>query len=340
MDLCTDYTKYRRLAGRRIGVLHCKGCQLTHEWGLLWSTESRLAICGIYGFGWTKEHFDYLARKGFLHKTAAEGGFDRYLLRERTAKRVALGGRSALLSFPGVYTFGHWIVDIPGRMELLNSLDKINEIEHFLLPRSNAWMEPFLAIYGISSDRIVQLNQESVYDVEDIVVPTILSHQIGGVVPIGFSQIIFEKLSAVCRHWSGLAEDAAEDTHPRKVTLLLHSRMTSADGREIENQQELAALIREIGGRVLDPLSISLPGLANLMRGQKLLIGQDSSALHNVIFAPSDLIVIETKRRQNLLHHSIQDALNKRIGFVRALEQHGRWYVDIGALRKLLKLLT
>ncbi|MCJ9428674.1 glycosyltransferase family 61 protein [Kordiimonas marina] len=329
------YFDFQSRGTDRLGLLHAKDCWVTNEWGLVVMAASSLAVSGMYGFGWMDRHFDILESTGDVARDA--GGFTLTPMKDGAERQVLqLEGTSALLSFPGALTYGHWIVDVAGRMELLNALTDMNRINHFLLPKVAGWMRPFLVAYGILPDRIIELDSAHVYEPEELILPTTLSHQPGGGLPIAFSRLVFRRLAALARQWGKRKKDQTPAPKPGGLVFMDHKRMTAAPGRELRNASAVRDMILRMGGRTVDPLALSLAELTEALSGARLVVGEDSSALHNIIFAPAPVLVIETSR-QNLLHGAIQEACRRKVAFFQADEKPGGWYADTDRLKTVIK---
>ncbi|WP_262692285.1 glycosyltransferase family 61 protein [Kordiimonas aestuarii] len=328
-----QYYKRQARGANRIGLMHTGGVWLTDDWGLVLDKTTGFAITGLSGFGWTADQFDYMARQGHLKRTQD----DVLALESKGLRRVQLPGTSALLSFPGAYTYGHWITDICARLELLAARQDINGIDRFFLPKVSAWMFPFLAAYGVRQDRIIELDKKQLFELDDLIIPTTLGQHHRGALPTRFAAQMYHRLASISAHWGRLPNWG--EKRPRiPLALVKHTALTSAPGREIRNFDEVAALVEDLGGRVLDPLKLPLPAFLNRLRESDLVIGQDSSALHNLAMAPADLLVIQTEPRFNMLHASIQEATGKRVGFMEAQPlEGGGWQVNIRRLKTLIR---
>ncbi|WP_417456230.1 hypothetical protein [Kordiimonas sp.] len=331
------YFRFQSSGTTRLGVLEARGALVHDDWGLTLSKKAQvagehIALSSLHGFGWEENHLGYMARNGFL--AMQESGS--YRLDDSRLERRRLEGRVALLSFPGVHTYGHWIVDVAARLELLNATEDLHAIDAFLMPTPAPWMLPFLAAYGVPSEKIVPLDKTTVFEMDRLLMPTTLSQHEGGVVPIGFAGQIFRRLGDISSTW-GRTPPRGKPVPSVPIMLIEHTAMTSKTGRELENADALKSLILEMGGEVANPLKITLSALLMRLRHTKLALGLDSSALHNLAMAPCDLIAIQTAPRFNMLHPSIQEATGKRVGFIQADETPSGWQVDLQAMKAMIR---
>lgn len=329
------YFRFQSSGTTRLGVLEMRDALVHDDWGLVLSNQTvageQIALSSLHGFGWEENHLSYMAKNGYL--AALKDGA--YRLDDDRLERRTIKGRAALLAFPGVHTYGHWIVDVAARLELLVATEDMAAIDAFLLPTPAPWMLPFLAAYGVPIEKIIPLEKTTVFDVNHLILPTTLSQHEGGVVPVGFACRIFGRLSSISREW-GRTPPRGKVAPRVPIMLIEHTAMTSRTGRELANADALRALVQKLGGEVVNPLKISLSALLMRLRHTELAIGLDSSALHNLAMAPSDLVVIQTEQRFNMLHPSIQEATAKRVGFIQAEQRADGWHVDIPALEALI----
>jgi capsular polysaccharide biosynthesis protein len=328
-----DYFGRQANGVARVGIMEVPGALVTDDWGLVITREGGFVVNAMSSFGWTQNHFNYMAKHGHL----ATGEDGTLTLETEGRSLVPLEGTAALLSFPGAYTYGHWITDICGRLELLAAQHDIAAIDHFLLPRHAPWMDPFLAAYGVPDDRIIELDKVRTFVPERLLVPTTLGQHHRGALPVRFARQVFRRLEGISSTWGRLPRWGKR---PEVFPLLYvrHTALTSAPGRELANEDELIAVVEELGGRVLDPLKLPLPAFLNRLREAELVVGLDSSALHNLAMAPADLLVIQTEPRFNMLHASIQEAKGKRVGFIRAEKgEDSKWTVAPKRLRTLIR---
>lgn len=328
-----DYMRRQTTSNTRIGILEVNAVHVTDDWGLVLQPESSFLISSISGFGWTEDQFRYLASKGHISQLSD----DNYAIDDTRRTRVSLNGTAALLSFPGAYTYGHWITDMCARLELLAANHDMAAIDHFLLPKHAKWMDPFLAAYGVPRERIVELDKSHIFKVSHLLMPTTLSQHHKGTLPVPFARQMFRRLAAISFGW-GHQPRWRKSPPVAELVYIKHTALTSAPGRELANEDALIAVVEDMGGRVLDPLKLALPALLNRLREAKLVVGLDSSALHNLAMAPTDLMVIQTEPRYNMLHPSIQEATGKRVAFIKAeQDESDYWSVKPKRLRALIQ---
>lgn len=310
-------------------ILH--GAQVFDNWGLIRLKETSQSPLFVTGFGWNREHTGHLENKGFLAKSDDAAGYNlNYEL--KLAERLA--GRTCLLSFPGALTYGHWFFDVVGRYFSIPADLRAN-IDHFLLPSPwQNWMDRFLLVMGIPMRKILHLDKHNLYECDELIVPTVPSQAPGGVVSRGVMDIILQRFSRPFDFWCREFEPVLSD-----VVLLKHTPMTSDASRLLANLDELETTLRDAGLNTLaiDPVKMPLGATLRAIQGTKTVIGQDSSALHNLVCVPRNLIVIESEPRRNMLHTCIQVAGNRKICTLSASNQEGAWKLPSPSVLNYLK---
>ncbi|MBF9045969.1 DUF563 domain-containing protein [Rhodobacterales bacterium LSUCC0031] len=324
-----DYVRFKEDESLKHGAFFLENVFVSDHWGLVRSITTNGIFNLTPGFGWMPDHFAHLISKGHVSETATGD----YLLHHDDAPKVTLSGFSALLSFPGALTFGHWIVDIWGRVEILKRLGVFHDLDHFLVPSPvSEWMRSFFAFFEIDANLIRPLSREKNYYCENLVIPTVPSQSSGGIIPASIFGNQFRRRSEYISRWLPTGHD--DWSGP---LFLRHTPLTSDKNRSLANALDAEAVILSSGGRVVDPVNIPIGELLQLIKQSSIVVGQDSSALHNISFVGKDLIVIETVRRRNMLHVSLQDIANKRVGYLTSNNEHGLWKIDQGHLSNILE---
>lgn len=324
-----DYVRFKKDESLKHGAFFLDNVIVSDHWGLVRSPMRNGIFNLTPGFGWMPDHLAHLISKGHVSE-ATKGN---YLIHHDDAPKVTLNGLSALLSFPGALTFGHWIVDIWGRVEILKRLGVFHDFDHFLVPAPiSEWMRSFFAFFEIDANLIQPLSREKNYCCENLVIPTVPSQSSGGIIPASIFGNQFRLRSDYISRWLPKGHD--EWSGP---LFLRHTPLTSDKNRALANALDAEAVILSNGGRVVDPVNIPIGELLQLIKQSSIVVGQDSSALHNIALVGKDLIVIETVTRRNMLHVSLQDIANKRVAYLTSKNEQGLWKIDQGHLSNILE---
>lgn len=329
--LFRKYLRYRASDRFRSGIYHLQDQTVFDNWGLVHSKADGSLLNDSDGFGWPKGAFEYMAKKGYLTiEAGGQGSFNFPKLKiERTSDAAAL------LTFPGALTYGHWIVDIWGRVEILKRSGLFWRIEHFILPAPQTeWMRRFLKFLEIDQGRVLLVDKANGLSCRNLFVPTVPTQSVGGLIPPRLARSQFAPKAAFFNEW--LSGKSERKPAPLFIT---HRHLTSSRSRVLANADRVAKVVEELGGAVIDPLSVRIGDLLSAIRGASVVIGQDSSALHNLAFVGRDLFVIETEPRSNMLHFCIQDALGQRISYLSANMTEEGWVMDVEEVRRVLSSL-
>ena len=166
-----------------------------------------------------------------------------------------------------------------------------------------------------------------------------------GVIP-GFLKVGYTVQPRACRAaweaFAGVVLGGSEEMAPVSARKLFVTRSRlKGDTRSLANAAEIEAIARNRGFAVLAPEAYSIEAQARIFHDADIVVGQDGSALHNVIFCRkgTHLGVINLPERCNLWHASICDALGHRIAYAEASESAGVKQLHLGEFRQLLSAL-
>lgn len=255
-------------------------------WGLPFSGGEPL-FTHQDGAGWSSDHIDHIRSQ-----------YD-----EAGAPRMRLPGeeRFALLSFPGAYTFGHWYVDVCPRLETLARFFDLGSLKYLVPGPLPGWARIFLSAYGIQPEQLVELTDEKVIVVSRLIVPDLVRNS--DYLPSFPHFNTFQRLRAAV---APAASEAPLTGHAENL-FVIHSPMTSAGSRRtLSNAAELSVLLEARGFRTVEPATMSFAEQVAVFNNARLIVGEDSSALHNIIYSSNaSLHVLNGDSRVNYLHLSI-----------------------------------
>ena len=324
------YKTYMSLQNQKseLGVTICSDMHVFGEWGMILDHNENI-LPNIANYGWFTEAYKYLAKNNSDYFR-----FESEIISLKNLFPRKITQSCAMLSFPGALTYGHWIVDVIIRYEFINKLRLSHKIEKFLLPESiGHWSRIFLDFLNIDESDIIRMSNETYLRIDNLYIPTVASFLPGTTLPIEIASKVFNEfrnyLISLPSNISPLTQD---------LVMLQHTPQTSGSERDID-LSDLENYIISIGGAIVDPLKYSLPELVSLLSNCKTIIGQDSSALHNNAFIGANLIVIESLTRQNMLHVSIQDAINKKLQFIKSHKVNEEYKLDLNEVERVLSNL-
>lgn len=306
-EIENSYKQCLKFNHDRLGVLVLNDATVLAAggWGCFFganSDESEIALEN--GMGWGRANY---SRFEIKHPYSLQDD-ERSVANIVDAFSLKIINSAVMLTFPGAFTFGHWIVDIIIRNHIFNIQSEIknSEVDFYFLPGPlQAWMRPFIEFMNIPYEKIIELKKDDTYKVKQLYVPTIASHYKAGVLPLELCQQVFDDF----REFIGSRNTSTSTGHYR-AGILMHTSLTSGAGRNIKNVDTLRHWGDGQGYLLIDPVGKDLRRTLSEINSCEFIIGQDSSALHNLAFASKPLIVIESVKRNANIHASIQE-INK-----------------------------
>jgi len=330
------YSGFRSSPGAQIGYYSLTDISVNGDWGFVFDTHSKEIPVLQLGFGWNPDHLSSWCEQRQIkvyigeNPVRTENPIHPILLSKIDREICVIEEPAALISFPGALTYGHWIVDIAGRLKIVSDLLGEDQFR-VLCPPYRPWMDRFFSLFNLPPESRIHLSEEIEYQCRQLVVPTIMGHLAGGTLPVAFLSPVFSKIRYQVCSWLN-SSPALREYGP---LLILHTPQTSASGpdRVIQNIDEVVGFVSNAAGRVVDPLRVHPYKLIDLIGRSAYVIGQDSSALHNLAFAhPKPLVVIESIPRGNLYHPSLQEMSSSSMSYFGASLVNGDWRVCIDAL--------
>jgi glycosyl transferase family 61 len=232
----------------------------------------------------------------------------------RSKHFVHLDEPCIILSHPGQYIYGHWILDMVPRLLLLQQRGFDAEIPIMLneLPR---WAGFFFEAFGLDIARVRSL-PSGVTRIRSAVMPSTSKSGFRLGAPV---------LVDSWRHLKAFVEEAGRSSPdleglpgPNKIYI---SRQNWPDKRRsIENINEVERLAAELGYQIIHPEIYSVSQQAAIFRHARAIVGEDGSALHDIIFADEGCVlgVIGVPERVNLWHLGICEALGHKVAYTQA----------------------
>jgi len=209
-----------------------------------------------------------------------------------------------LLNSPGYGIFGHWLIDFVPRMALSRLMLGADPATHLFGPLSD-WMRDLITRAGISNIQAVGTELTSHIDLR---LPSSTNAGYGFAEPI--NSLAWRTLS-VSFNRLNISRDMLT------AERLFVSRKQWQGTRTIDFHDQLENLMVERGFVVLHPEALSLAEQACMFAKARVIVGEDGSALHNIIFsAPgARLGVLMDPQRSNLWHAGICHLLGHHIAY-------------------------
>jgi hypothetical protein len=273
-----------------VGAYEFRGVEVSDSWMLLSRNRGTELYSNLPGMGWASEHIQHVVAGPTVTS-----------LRQGELTIRPLPGRYVLLSCPGAFTYGHALVDISIRMQLARCMQLWSGVKMLIPGPTPAWFLPLLSVAGISFEDCISVhNGESLF-VEQLYVPTLTG--LNGVLNRELTQLAFRRMKGVMNSILGPLDQE------RRVIFPLHTTMSSVyHPRGVMDREQIArTLEHRFGAEVFNPLELSFAQQVNKFRNASLVLGEDSSALHNVLWSEgADLAVMAPRGRFNYYHIGIQ----------------------------------
>jgi hypothetical protein len=250
---------------------------------------------------WSREYFDWWLENsdiGFVKWTSETSFLADF------GQPVPGTHGAILMNSPGYGIFGHWLIDFVPRMALSRLMTGSDTALHLFGPMAD-WMRDLVARAGI---RQFQPAGTGLAMHRKLRVPSATKSGHGFAEPI------------TALAWRTLALGYNRQNVERDLQTgdrLFVSRKHWQDTRAIDFHDELESLMVQRGFSILHPEKLSLSEQAGMFAKAKVIVGEDGSALHNIIFSTpgTRLGVLMDPQRSNLWHAGICHLLGHRLAY-------------------------
>jgi capsular polysaccharide biosynthesis protein len=240
--------------------------------------------------GWDKTHLDQvLADESFRS------------VQTQPERRQRLPGKYVVLGCPGVFTYGHFLVDISIRIQLVKEMALHAGAKYLIPAPTHPWQLAILEVAGISPDDCVAVGNADSFQLEEMLVPVVTG--LNGVLNRVLAQRTFRRMKEVMNNIAG------PKSSERSLIFPLHTTMSSVHHPRGVEQRDLIVrtLQKDFGVEAFDPLQLSFAQQVDKFRNARLVVGEDSSALHNILWSDgADLAVMAPKGQFNYYHIGLQ----------------------------------
>lgn len=249
-------------------------------------------VCSQYGFVVTDQR--YMLREltpqnyRFFHNVnlIKEAHFD-------NVRKVS--GRVAVITRRDYDCFGHWLIDILGRLALI----EIAGIEYdwLYIPVTKPYMKETLELWGVDPLKIIQPFDEFYYiQADELIVPSLVTRR----VPTPYSACLdFAPLTVYYPDWVldyvrnkflPLAQQCLQHQEYSKKVFISRKDGTS---RLITNEDEVFALFQEHGFCRYELSKMSFLQQVALFANAQIIVAPNGSGLANIMFCKPGTDIIE-----------------------------------------------
>lgn len=229
-----------------------------------------------------------------------------------------------LLTQAGTYTYGHWLLDMVPRLTVLRRMMMTRRfsdmaIYHFGMPE---YARHFLELMGLEGFRFVELKQNVLYEAAELHEPAPI--KIGYWVNLDQLAQSLHSFRLAASAYAGrlpVRDDPLLNTPPEKVYFSRERWRFGDQTRNFANRKDMGVLLGRLGFIPVHVEDYSVAELTILLSNAKMIVGEDGSALHNVVLSPNScsIVAVTPNARMNLWHGSLCAAMGHRIAFVQGL---------------------
>ena len=332
VDTGLNQTLLRGMAHDRSRAQPFEAMVLRHQklvirggWGLVQDGDGNLLTDLLKICGWSDGHIEHAC-------SAAQDFPEKF-------PPIILNNPVINLLWPGVFTYGHWLLDTIPRLHMLRRQGLDFSAATALIPASGPfYMREILSTFGVKD--FVGVNWDRAIICEEVYTP---GHCRGGTAfPAQHYQEAFElfRLEMVSRYIDRRGE------RPTQRLYVHHTPLSSAenDPRALSNEAEVAAGLSGAGFSMVDPLKYPFLEQISLFQKASTVVGIDSSALHNCIFskhgAVDDLVVFCPPWRFNYNHQLVASVIGARLTLLKgvAADPVGMFSLDEPSMKILQKM--
>jgi len=289
----------------------------------------REAIVGEPLF-WGKDFAEWYAdthKLSDLLDRTLSGGYVDYILGQ--LRGHIINEPTVILSAPGQEIYGHWLLDTVARLDMLTQSEYVDM--PILFNNLPAWADFFLKSFGVDKS-LIRPHPARFFKVQQAIIPS--SAKSGFRLGDTSLKNAWARLNSIC-----VEESIGRDLLGAKIYFT--RRKLSHNGRRgAVNADDVETCLINRGYKIVAPETLSIPQQVTLMRNARIVVGEDGSALHNVIFGEPGmkLGVLTLPERTNMWHLGICHLLGHKCAYYR-LPAEAEQPIDLPSLGDFLDVL-
>ena len=197
-------------------------------------------------------------------------------------------GRVAVIAQTGNLYYYHWMVEVLGRLALLE-MQGI-EYDYLYVPLITPFMKETLELWGINPSKIIVASDDTMVIANELIVPSLVSH----VAVHGLPRLVHyipDYLVHYIRTKLLLAVEQQKHTHQFNKKVFI-SRQDAAS-RKIINEDEVFALFEAQGFTRYHLTKLSILEQIVLFKNAETIVGSIGSGLTNILFCHPKVKIIE-----------------------------------------------
>jgi capsular polysaccharide biosynthesis protein len=234
----------------------------------------------------------------------------------RQNKPIKKNSRMAVIAQSGNSFYYHWIVEILGRLALLEQAGE--EYDYLYVPTYRPFMKEALLLWGVSPDKIIDSTDDVLYEVDELIVPSLIasirtdgSPRLAHYAPKEIVEYVKNKLI------DSFEKQNEEYSFCKKVFI---SR-SDAQFRKILNEDEVFEKFAAQGFERYILSNLSLVEQIALFKNAEIIVGTLGSGLTNILFCNTDALVVDIfQARRDCTIYYLSQTLGLQYKCVKTME--------------------
>jgi capsular polysaccharide biosynthesis protein len=212
-------------------------------------------------------------------------------------------GRVAVIAQSGYPYYYHWLVEVLGRLALL----ELHDIQYDFVyaPMHKSYMKEAMHLWGIAQGKIIEASDNVIIEADELIVPSLVSK----VYTNGCPRLSHYTPEYIIRHIRNklLTGANAQETNFQSCKKVFISRK-DAGSRKMLNEDEVFELFKAVGFEKYVLSDLSLVQQIKLFNNADIVVGALGSGMANVIFCNDTVQVIDIfqARRDTTIYYICQ----------------------------------
>ncbi|MCY1670973.1 glycosyltransferase family 61 protein [Novosphingobium sp. SL115] len=322
---------YEDMAAQAHAIAPCGELLFERIWclgrdGLRVDCDNGVVFIG-HSVNWSREYFNWWIE-------ASDVGFIQWLNDDTFLADFGESERRdddiVMMKAPGYGIFGHWLLDLVPQLVLTRFMAASDDVR-FVFDHLTDWMKTLLVAVGITH---VDSYQHLLTEHHHMRMPTGLKCGFALAQPI--NGLAWSELRARFNHMNCSAA-------PAPATRLFISRKKWAGQRSLADYALLEDMMASLGFTIFYPEEHDLTAQAHAFSAARLIVGEDGSALHSVLFTQPGAVlgILMQPDRMNLWHAGICDTMGHRLAYhqLPAADPSGDAPLDLDAIATFVQRL-
>ncbi len=201
---------------------------------------------------------------------------------------LEVSGKIAVLAQAGHTYYYHWLVEVLGRLALLE-MQKI-EYDYLYVPYNRPFMKETLALWGVDASKIIEASDEYVLQAEELIVPSLVAQAKTDGIP-RLTHYIPEYIVTYVKNklLAGYEKQHHDFNFSKKVFI---SR-EDATARKMLNEQDVFKYFEKHGFKKYILSKMPIIEQITLFKEADIIIGSLGSGMSNVIFCKPDVKIFD-----------------------------------------------